>query len=387
MDFDAHLASVIAALEARADALGLTPRAALRAGRLTRRPCRDRRRALRARPARARGGPPAGVGRPGPDADRARRPGHRALRAGREGLVRPGRRGGGRLRRRRSPSRRRSRAASSTATATLACCCRWPPGTPSRSALLVVLGLAGAPTVVLAACGAIAGATLPPVGAVVRPLLPELLDGRPELLPTAFALDSVLIELSFVVGPLLAAVSCRSSRPPRRSWPPACSCSSAPRRSSARPRSRAWVPSAPAERHPLGPLAAPGGADDRRRDAADRLLPRRHRGRAARLRHRPGPPPGGRRPARVLVAGQRARRPRLRRPRRTTAPLRAHVRAPRAPAAADDRPAARGVVGRRDAAPGRPGRGRHRPAVRGGQPARRRGRAARAWSPRPSPGP
>ena len=66
--------------------------------RLTRRPGHAAA-ALRARPPCARGGPPAGLGRPGPDADRARRAGHRALRAGPDGLVRPGRRGGGRLRR------------------------------------------------------------------------------------------------------------------------------------------------------------------------------------------------------------------------------------------------------------------------------------------------
>lgn len=125
-------------------------------------------------------------------------------------------------------------------------------------ALLVVLGLAGAPTVALAACGAIAGATLPPVGAVVRPLLPELLDGRPELLPTAFALDSVLIELSFVVGPLLAAVLVSLVAPAAALLAACLLVLVGTATLVGAPASRAWVPSAPAARHPLGPLAAPG---------------------------------------------------------------------------------------------------------------------------------
>src|SRR4051812_8565774 len=124
--------------------------------------------------------------------------------------------------------------------------------------LLVGLGLAGAPTAVLAACGAAAGATLPPVGAVVRPLLPELLEGRPDLLSTAFALDSVFIELAFVVGPLLAAVLVSLVAPAAALLAACLLVLVGTATLVGAPASRAWVPSATADRHPLGPLAAPG---------------------------------------------------------------------------------------------------------------------------------
>jgi MFS family permease len=71
---------------------------------------------------------------------------------------------------------------------------------------LVRLGLEGAPTAALLVVGLVAGACVPPVSAVLRTLWPGLLGkDRDELLPTAFALDSVIIELVFTIGPLLAA--------------------------------------------------------------------------------------------------------------------------------------------------------------------------------------
>ena len=70
---------------------------------------------------------------------------------------------------------------------------------------LVALGLAGAPTGALVACGLAAGITIPPVGSVVRPLLAGLLADDASLLPTAYALDGIAIELVFVTGPLLTA--------------------------------------------------------------------------------------------------------------------------------------------------------------------------------------
>ena len=71
---------------------------------------------------------------------------------------------------------------------------------------LVWLGLEGAPTAALLVAGLVAGASVPPTSAVLRTLWPGLLGAdRDELLPTAFALDSVIIELVFTIGPLLAA--------------------------------------------------------------------------------------------------------------------------------------------------------------------------------------
>ncbi|HEY3188088.1 MAG TPA: MFS transporter [Solirubrobacteraceae bacterium] len=69
---------------------------------------------------------------------------------------------------------------------------------------VVVLGEAGAPTTLLAIVAAAAGAGTPPVGAALRPLWPGLLDDE-ALLPAAYALDSILVEAVFSLGPLLTA--------------------------------------------------------------------------------------------------------------------------------------------------------------------------------------
>ena len=65
---------------------------------------------------------------------------------------------------------------------------------------------AGSPGAVLFACGFLAGFAIPPTSSVLRSMWPSLLRGRPELLQPAYALDSVLIEMIFVLGPLVTAV-------------------------------------------------------------------------------------------------------------------------------------------------------------------------------------
>jgi predicted MFS family arabinose efflux permease len=67
-------------------------------------------------------------------------------------------------------------------------------------------GEAGAPVALLALVSLAAGASLPPVSSVLRSRWPYLLPGRPELLAGAFALDSVMIEVVFVTGPLLTTL-------------------------------------------------------------------------------------------------------------------------------------------------------------------------------------
>jgi MFS family permease len=69
-----------------------------------------------------------------------------------------------------------------------------------------IAGAAGAPSGVLPVLSALAGAAIPPLSSVLRSRWPYLLAQRPELVPGAFALDSVLIEVIFVVGPLLTTV-------------------------------------------------------------------------------------------------------------------------------------------------------------------------------------
>ena len=72
-------------------------------------------------------------------------------------------------------------------------------------AAIVVLGQAGAGVAPLMLVAFACGAALPPVSSVTRTLWPVLLAGRQSLLNAAFALDSVLVEMVFVIGPLLAA--------------------------------------------------------------------------------------------------------------------------------------------------------------------------------------
>jgi MFS family permease len=73
------------------------------------------------------------------------------------------------------------------------------------TAALIGLTEADAPTAALVACALLGGFAIPNIGAALRTLLPELLRRRRELLPAAFALDSVSIELLFTFGPLIAA--------------------------------------------------------------------------------------------------------------------------------------------------------------------------------------
>ena len=70
---------------------------------------------------------------------------------------------------------------------------------------IVVLALNDAPIVPLLAAGLIAGVAFPPASSVVRVQYPILLADRPSLLHGAFALDSVMTETIFTVGPLLTA--------------------------------------------------------------------------------------------------------------------------------------------------------------------------------------
>jgi MFS family permease len=69
--------------------------------------------------------------------------------------------------------------------------------------LVWVLGAAEAAVAVLALVSALAGAALPPLSSVLRSRWPYLLREQPALVPGAYALDSVLIELIFVTGPLI----------------------------------------------------------------------------------------------------------------------------------------------------------------------------------------
>jgi hypothetical protein len=67
-------------------------------------------------------------------------------------------------------------------------------------------GAAGAGTLALVAASFLAGAALPPLTSVLRSRWPYLLEDRLDLVPSAYALDTVLVEVVFVVGPLLTTL-------------------------------------------------------------------------------------------------------------------------------------------------------------------------------------
>lgn len=83
-----------------------------------------------------------------------------------------------------------------------------PLGVAHAVAVLSIwaLGAAGAPTALLIAAALLIGATFPPAGAVLRSHYPELLADE-RLVHGAYALDSVTVEIAFVSGPLLTAVT------------------------------------------------------------------------------------------------------------------------------------------------------------------------------------
>lgn len=69
---------------------------------------------------------------------------------------------------------------------------------------LALAARSDAPTPLLLLTGALAGASFPPVGSVMRALWGALASGRQ--LVTAYSLESVAVEVSFVMGPAVVAV-------------------------------------------------------------------------------------------------------------------------------------------------------------------------------------
>lgn len=123
---------------------------------------------------------------------------------------------------------------------------------------LVAVGLAGAPGVALLACGLLVGASEPPVGSVVRPMLPRLLAHDATLLPTAYALDGIGIEMVFVAGPLIVAVTVSVGAPAMALVLAAGLVLAGTALLVTTPASRSFRPSGSGERHLLGALASRG---------------------------------------------------------------------------------------------------------------------------------
>jgi MFS family permease len=73
--------------------------------------------------------------------------------------------------------------------------------------LIWLLGAASATIALLALASLVTGAALPPLSSVLRSRWPYLLETEPRLVASAYALDSVMIELIFVLGPLLTTIT------------------------------------------------------------------------------------------------------------------------------------------------------------------------------------
>jgi MFS family permease len=126
-------------------------------------------------------------------------------------------------------------------------------------AALVGLALIDVPVAALVPVAVLSGLAIPPISATLRPLWPPMLRDEPDLLPTAYALDSVLIELVFVFGPLLTAAATAVLSPVAALVLAAALLVGGTLAFTASPPSRAWRPSAERSTHGLlGALRSPG---------------------------------------------------------------------------------------------------------------------------------
>jgi MFS family permease len=75
---------------------------------------------------------------------------------------------------------------------------------PAALTALVLLAIHHAPVIALVVCAAVSGAVVPPVGACMRALWPELVSG-PGLRDTAYAFEAWVQEVFFILGPLIVA--------------------------------------------------------------------------------------------------------------------------------------------------------------------------------------
>ena len=126
-------------------------------------------------------------------------------------------------------------------------------------AIVVGLAFAGAPVSVLVVGGLLAGVAIPPISATMRPLWRPLLDDDPELVPAAYAMDSIVIELVFVIGPLLTALATALLSPVAAIALAAVLVIAGTLAFTASPPSRGWAPASDGgDQGWLGALRSPG---------------------------------------------------------------------------------------------------------------------------------
>jgi MFS family permease len=114
----------------------------------------------------------------------------------------------------------------------------------------------GASVAVLVGVGAVQGATVPPISPSMRALWAQLVpEDRVE---TAYAFDSVALELAFIVGPLIAAGLATAWTPSAGMVVSAVFYTGAAVGFATSPASRAWRPAESIERTRAGALRSPG---------------------------------------------------------------------------------------------------------------------------------
>jgi MFS family permease len=123
--------------------------------------------------------------------------------------------------------------------------------------VLVAAVAAGASVAVATVLAFLAGASVPPLSASLRTLIPSLV-GQ-ERVDTAFALDALMLEMVFIVGPLLAATLAAAISPEVGYLTAVALQAIGALWLAARPESRRWrpAPRAPGVAH-TGALATPG---------------------------------------------------------------------------------------------------------------------------------
>lgn len=126
---------------------------------------------------------------------------------------------------------------------------------PLSLVALVLVATSGLPTWVLVLPAVTGGATVPPLGPVMRAIWGALLEGP--LRATAYSLESVVIELCFVLGPLLTALLAATIDPAAAVLAAAGLAVGGALWMAATPVVRAVVPVATASRGRTGPLASP----------------------------------------------------------------------------------------------------------------------------------
>ena len=120
---------------------------------------------------------------------------------------------------------------------------------------LVLLAAADAPTLLLLLPALLGGATIPPHGPVMRALWAVRVPAS--LLPTAYALEAVVVELCFVVGPVLTAVLAATWGPSSAVLASAAIALAGGVALAATPSVRAVVPHPTRAPSRFGPLASP----------------------------------------------------------------------------------------------------------------------------------